>query len=532
MIRVLPSPMQPLLLALLALLAPAPARAEASDIASAARSVVRVVLLTDDDGRFALEGHGSGVAVGPDLVVTNAHVVEPARGGDHIRIGVVPPEGKSGSFARIVAFAPDRDLALLKLSEPLRLPVATLFTGPVGDGEDVFAVGYPGNVDLAQGLGVGDIVSPTSPVKTRGSISSGRSSKAYQTILHTAPLGAGNSGGPLLDSCGRVLGVNSFGTVFSGGDSEFYFAVSTPEIMRFLVAVGVKPRSAGNPCRSIAELDQAEAARSEQQRARSDAAERNATASARDAAEQALHQALFEIAEERENWLGAAGIALLLALGAGAGAWSLRERDRIGEARAAAGASALLLLGVGAAMLSRPGFGEVDSRARLITATSASALRRPAPARTSAPASGALVCALLPERSRVTVSPMDDVLLDWSSDGCVAGQEQYGLGADGWFRLLIPDNEDTVMVSRFDPVAAEYRIDRYYIDSDTLADVRAARARIQAPACGASDEAAARSYGEALGRVQAMLPGPPNERLVYHCAPRGASPQAPPTSAP
>ena len=502
-----------LVAALLALLCPALAHAEASDIAATARSVVRVVLVSEYDGQFELEGHGSGFAVAGDLIVTNAHVVEQARSDEHIRIGIVPSEGKSGWFAKIVAISPEKDLALLRLTEPGALPVATLFSGAASDGEDVFAVGYPGNVDLAQGLNVGDIISPTSPVKTRGNVSAGRSSKAFETILHTAPLGAGNSGGPLLDACGRVLGANSFGTIASGGDSEFYFAVSTREILRFLLALGVKPHTAGNPCRSFAAIDQAEAERSAGEQARTAEADRASSARQRDARELALHRSLFEIAEEREDWLGGAGLALLLALGLAGGAWSLHERGRIRDSRIAATGCGILVLAAGAAMLSRPGFNDVDSRAQRLLAQSSGT---PGPAAAGRPVSGKLVCALLPDRSRVTVSDMADVALEWGNGGCVNAESQYALGSDGWSRVLVPDSEDTVTVSHFDADTAEYRVDRYFPDFSAMTALRDARNDLEVPACGVG-EAAARRFGEAEAALAALLPAARNERLVYHC---------------
>ena len=92
------------LLALCAFSAAGPARADPADIAAASRSVVRVVLIgTDEDGEPFLIGHGSGFAIGPGLILTNAHVVAPGREDETIRIGIVPPQGKSGSFATLLA---------------------------------------------------------------------------------------------------------------------------------------------------------------------------------------------------------------------------------------------------------------------------------------------------------------------------------------------------------------------------------------------------------------------------------------------
>ena len=80
------------LLLLLVLLA-GPARAD--DIAAASRGVVRVVTIAVVDGQVVGFGHGSGFAIGPDRIVTNAHVVElAARYPDDVVIGVVPSEGR------------------------------------------------------------------------------------------------------------------------------------------------------------------------------------------------------------------------------------------------------------------------------------------------------------------------------------------------------------------------------------------------------------------------------------------------------
>jgi S1-C subfamily serine protease len=107
--------MRRLLLMLLALIAlAAPARAD--DISAAGRSVVRVVVIVFEDGEVSGFGHGSGFAVAPNRIVTNAHVVAPAlQAGNEAAIGVVPSEGAQAVRARVVAVDPARDLALLQV---------------------------------------------------------------------------------------------------------------------------------------------------------------------------------------------------------------------------------------------------------------------------------------------------------------------------------------------------------------------------------------------------------------------------------
>ena len=503
-----------------AALSSVPLRADPADIAAAARSVVRVVLVADD-GSSELIGHGSGIAVGPDLIVTNAHVVEPAQDFDAVRIGVVPPQGKSGWFARVVAFSPRNDLALLKLTEAGSLPVATLYTGPVADGADVYAIGYPANVDLAQGLNLSEIMSPTTPVKTRGSVSAGRTSKAFDTILHTAPIGSGNSGGALLDTCGRVVGVNSFGTMAEEGDSEFYFAVSMREIMRFLTAAEVQPRVSGVPCRSIADVDRAEAERMAGERAVTNEEARALAAKAETLRRNAERKAQLEIISSRENGMALAGIALLLALLAGGAAYLQRQKGNPRDVKIAAGIAIVLLIGAVIAWLSRPSLNGIEERAREIVENGATPAQ-PVPGPSLASMTGDLVCVVVPDRSRITVSDMADVPLSWRENGCVNERTQYGYGADGWWRVFVPGDDDTVTVSRFDPVRKAYTMERFFLDLDTMTRVREESAKFKSPACGAGEEAA-RKLGDAQTAWKAMLPPTPNERLVYDCRPKKGS---------
>jgi len=507
------------LLALLALaLVPVRAGAVPSDIAAASRSVVRVVLISRTAEGVSLIGHGSGFAVAPDLVVTNAHVVAPLAEDPNMRAGIVPSQGKSGYFAKVVAFSPRNDLALLRLTEKGSLVPAALFTGAVTDGEDVYAVGYPGNVDQAQGLNPADLMSPTVPVKTRGAVSAGRTSKGFETILHTAPIGSGNSGGPLLDACGRVIGANSFGTSSeTSADSEFYFAISMREIMRFLTANGVSPRATGEPCRSLAELDAAERERQAGARALSEEQQRALDSRQSAALQAATRQAEMEVIASRENHLALAALALLLAMASGAAAiWLGPQVQRRRERKLATVAAAVLVLLVPIAWFTRPSIAGIDDRAHEIVAEAREAASPQASA--SAPAEAAYTCVFNAQRSRVTVSDTADVPLRWSADGCVNGRTQYGLGPEGWSKVMAQGAEDSVTIAAFDPATRTYRQDRYLLDMDTMTKVRAERGKYPAPACGAG-EAEARKLGDAQSALRALLPAQPNERMIFDCHP-------------
>ncbi|MDI1295749.1 MAG: serine protease, partial [bacterium] len=386
---------------LLALTAPALARAEQQDIAAAARGVVRVALVVTDGSDAYFVGHGSGIVVAPDKVLTNAHVVELARQEKNLVIGVIPSEGTKTYGGRIIAFSPGNDLALIQLEEG-SLPVSSFYAGAVSDGQHVTAIGYPGTVDRAQGLGLKQMVEPLGTVKTSGSVSSGRSSQSFDTILHTAPLAAGNSGGPLVDDCGRVLGVNSFGSVSDGNDAEFGFAVSWREVASFLRQAGVASLHTVVPCRSMADADAAEAAITQRE---SQASEQTNRAKA-DAHEQAVNRARDtaerDVISARENAMAGAAVLLALAvLGLGAGGL-FYSQGREKRATWFLGGGGILLFAALGLFFFKPSFASIDARIAVIQDQSIVGNNAFAWA-------GDNICRIDLNRSRLTVSQPNDM---------------------------------------------------------------------------------------------------------------------------
>ena len=505
---------------LLALVAPAltpiPAQAEPADIDAAARGVVRVVIIGDNNGELFPISHGTGFAVSGDTVVTNAHVVRDALRDEGMQIGIVPNGGGEAVYGRIVAVLARNDLALLRITGSLRLPPLALAGGAPPDSGEVTSVGYPMNVDRAQGLDLSDIFRSQPPVKSRGYVSGARPSRQFDTILHTAPIARGNSGGPLLDPCGRVVGVNSFGADNDGGDAEFFFAVSNRELVPFLRANDVEPRIIAAECRSMADLDEAERDRMEREQsaARADLAER--AEARRIKRERALLEAEQGVFVEREDRVFLAVVLLLVAFGLGQWALALWQADPRDEKRAriVGGASAALVLAAVAAYLTRPGLDEIDRRV-------AAAMQDPDDGEGEAEAPGgdlALLCRLVPERSRVTSAKVEDIEFDWTADGCVNERTQYGLAGGSWSRVFVPNAEDAVSVSSFDPDRRIFRTERYLLPREAMSEARTARSKYSAPECG-SDNAAAR-LGDLQGEVLAQLPRQANERLVYECSTR------------
>ncbi len=509
-------------LAFLALVA-APAFADPGDVDAAARGVVRVVLISQSGEQLIPVTHGTGFAVTPTRIVTNAHVIREALQDDTLRIGIVPSEGGDSAFVKTVAVSPRNDLALIEITDSaLRLPPLTFAGGVSGNMGEVSAVGYPMNVDLAQGLEISDIFNSQPPVKSRGFLSGERPSRQFDTILHTAPIARGNSGGPLLDGCGRVLGVNSFGADSDGSDAEFYFAVSLRELLPFLRDNDIEPRTNALPCRSIDELNAAERARFDAERAEAQARIAARENELREAKADARIKAQLEVMEERDNAMAMALILLLTAIGGGYVASQMRGRHRQDpetnaayQTRAfiAAGVAFAALIGTVLVWLGRPGYNEIEDRvsgAMEEMGTDGDVLQAG-----SQSGDGTLICTLVPERSRITGARTDDVEFSWGADGCVNGRTQYGLTNGEWSRVLVPGDEAAVAINSYDPQTRTFRTDRYLLGSAAMQAARDVRSAYAPPACGVLD--AARILGEQQSGVIAQLPDRPNERLVYSC---------------
>jgi S1-C subfamily serine protease len=162
-----------------------PAAAATSVLRRAQQVTVRIRALGCD--RF---GIGSGFVLPGGVVVTNRHVIDQPR-----QVTLNTWDGRSLE-ASITGIAVDSDLAVLQLQDDVDLPVAELRTTPVTAGETVVAVGYPGGgpatvtTGSVVGLVDGELLGEPSPV-----------------LRVDATIRQGNSGGPLLDEEGRVVGV-------------------------------------------------------------------------------------------------------------------------------------------------------------------------------------------------------------------------------------------------------------------------------------------------------------------------------------
>lgn len=204
--------------------APDPAVVSDPDVARAGGSVVRVL-----GTACGLGVEGSGWIAAPGLVVTNAHVVA---GEDDT--SVTTQDGASLD-AEVVHYDPANDLALLSVATDL--PPLPLAAEP-GSGTSGAVLGYPENGPYA--------AAPARLGETRDTVSedsygSGPISRPIASLRGVVR--SGNSGGPLVDGAGRVLG-----TVFAATTSGPPGGFAVPdEVVATALRVGTAPVDTG-PC--------------------------------------------------------------------------------------------------------------------------------------------------------------------------------------------------------------------------------------------------------------------------------------------
>lgn len=162
-------------------------------------------------------------------IVTNFHVVEGAR-----KI-MITLQDQSTWPAEVVGLAPERDLAVLKISAPKKRLQAL----PLGDssklsvGRKVLAIGNPFGLDATLTTGV---------VSALGREIQSPTQRTITNVIQTdAAINPGNSGGPLLNSQGQLVGVNTMIYSPSGASAGIGFAIpvnTVKEVVPQLIAHG------------------------------------------------------------------------------------------------------------------------------------------------------------------------------------------------------------------------------------------------------------------------------------------------------
>lgn len=196
---------------------------------------------------------GTGFFIAPNLLVTNRHVVEAAQQ----QVLLTSDALQSLRRATVVRKTDNSnvgspDFALLRLDEgtaPGTLDAAE----EVSKLAPVVAAGFPGVVvenDVRfRRLLAGDAGAAPDLNLTQGAVQSLQTGAGgMPLIVHTASIAKGNSGGPLVDACGRLVGINTFINVDQSQSAKINYAIRSSAMQSFLQSAGSGARLDGRPC--------------------------------------------------------------------------------------------------------------------------------------------------------------------------------------------------------------------------------------------------------------------------------------------
>lgn len=200
-------------------------------------------------------GIATGFFIGPQTIVTNRHAIETATD------GVIFVTSRSlGAVQRVrltnatpgAAQLGAPDFAILRMDGAVA-PATLPLTPEAPKLAVVYTAGYPG-LSVVRDAGFrrlikGDAFAAPDLNLTRGEVQSHQTSPAgLPMIVHTASVLGGNSGGPLVDNCGRVVGVNTFITVDQQQSGRLNYAQSSGALAQFLKNNNIGAQSDLRPC--------------------------------------------------------------------------------------------------------------------------------------------------------------------------------------------------------------------------------------------------------------------------------------------
>jgi S1-C subfamily serine protease len=194
----------------------------------ASRGVVNILTRTVSYDRFFMlpspgEGAGSGSVLDKrGHILTNNHVIE-----DASKIQVTLPGGKEPYEGELVGTDPDNDIAVIKINAPPE----ELYPVPLGSsdnlkvGQRVYTLGNPFGLENTLTTGIISNLNRTLPSR--------RSGREMRSIIQTdAAMNPGNSGGPLLDTSGRMIGMNVAIATKTGQSAGLGFAIPVNRIQQ------------------------------------------------------------------------------------------------------------------------------------------------------------------------------------------------------------------------------------------------------------------------------------------------------------
>lgn len=206
------------------------------------------VLVLQSDAAGNLQGMGTGFLVAPGRIMTNRHVT----GGPGNRIHIASQTFGVLEAQVLASTSTDTpgspDFALLSVNSTAGRPLQ------IGAGAqrllNVVAVGFPGLI-VDSDERFKKMITRESDEYPEASVTDGvvtalQTGSGTGVVLHTAQITPGNSGGPLIDRCGRVVGINTF--IQARQEGRMNYALAAADIARFLAAHDVQVSSATTPC--------------------------------------------------------------------------------------------------------------------------------------------------------------------------------------------------------------------------------------------------------------------------------------------
>lgn len=184
---------------------------------------------------------GSGFAIGENCIITNAHVI------NNQYDVIIETYGGEMKRAFIVALDERIDIALIGVADATFTPLRVADLSTVSVGDDVYAIGAPNSLAFTL---------------TKGVVSSKERLVSRQKFIQTdAAINTGNSGGPLLNDAGEVIGVNSY----KMSDSEgIGLAIPIDVVVSFLETGEIELNESGNVVEPVIEDPPADLPISEQ----------------------------------------------------------------------------------------------------------------------------------------------------------------------------------------------------------------------------------------------------------------------------
>lgn len=194
------------------------------------------------------EGAGTGFFIDRNTVVTNRHVIEDAKKGEiyitSALLGPTPLKASILAMSQSSEFG-EPDFALLKVDKtPESVQPLAIGTNP-NVLQSVVAVGFPG-------LGTAGDANQITPnaVFTEGQVSVLQPQPSGMVlVVHTANMSRGSSGGPLVNRCGHVVGVNTFIlTDKENVDGRSLYALSATNLRKFIEQAGFIYQGTSSEC--------------------------------------------------------------------------------------------------------------------------------------------------------------------------------------------------------------------------------------------------------------------------------------------